>query len=270
MGVDVLVIGKFTVGKTTFLNALTGEDMSLGGPSVHVTTLTYGNDDKNVRVFKQKSNTPVIVPRDKFSREFQISSKALDYLYENEDYPGTVDEISYIEMQTANPLFPGGVRIIDTPSLNFEKLFTILTEEYVPKANAIIFMLNATALFSKKEKEYIEKNFGGKHLQNVFFVVNRINQIFEPLEENVKPTVRSGLSSVFTDASGKFDEILFQKRVFYVDAYGALCARTGEPYKVLAGRKEIEFPIEIEETGFLEFESALWQYLRSSVGYGRK
>ncbi len=53
--------------------------------------------------------------------------------------------------------------------------------------------------------------------------------------EGVIPCVRNVLRDVFTDQCGVFDEELFNKRVFFTNAYGALCVRTGEPYIVLSG-----------------------------------
>lgn len=102
----------------------------------------------------------------------------------------------------------------------------------------------------------------GKGLRNVFFVVNRIDNLASPdaLEKNVKPAVRAHLEGVFTDENGRFDEELFNKRVFYTNAYGALCARTGEPYTVYVGRKAVSVPIEIEETSIFEFEQAFEEY----------
>lgn len=282
MSVSVLVMGRTKTGKSTFINALIGESLlparATSGTAL-VTEIGYGNDTEHIKVFYTDSDTPMIISHDRFLKEFSISQEEQDALYDNGG--GKLDRfsnVSHAEMHTNSPLFPAGVRLIDTPALEEAWYYNPalaygcykLTNEYLSKANAIIFLLNATAMFSVNEKEYIKENFAGKHLQNVFFVVNRINQIVESLEENVIPCVRNGLSAVFTDENGRFDEDLFQKRVFYVDAYGARCARTGEPYKVCFGRKVIEIPIGIEKTGFPEFESALWQYLRSCVGCGRK
>lgn len=71
------------------------------------------------------------------------------------------------------------------------------------------------------------------------------------------------MTDVFTDSNGAFNEELYSKRVFFVDAYGALCARTGKPYNVLYGRKEIAIDIDLEDTGILELEAALNEFLNS-------
>lgn len=262
-----IVMGRFKNGKSTFINALTGEALMAARATACtavIATVEFGNDGEHVRVFYTDSDKPKIISHDRFLNEFSISQAEQDAMYDNEG--GRLERfanVSHAEMQSTDSLFEDGLRLIDSPGLEEDISRTRMTNEYVPKANAIIFMLSALALFSAKEKEYIKENFEGKHLKNVFFVINRINQVNEPLEENVMPTVRNSLSKVFTDASGKFDEKLYEKRVFYVDAYGALCARTGEPYKILAGRKEMVAPIAIEETGFPEFEAALKDFLNS-------
>lgn len=76
-------------------------------------------------------------------------------------------------------------------------------------------------------------------------------------ESSVKPSVRMGLADVFTDINGRFDEELYNRRVFFTNSYGALCVRTGEQYIIILGRKEIPVDIEIEDTGIIELENEL-------------
>ncbi|MGN0005930.1 MAG: hypothetical protein ACI37Z_08165 [Candidatus Gastranaerophilaceae bacterium] len=51
--------------------------------------------------------------------------------------------------------------------------------------------------------------------------------------------------------------------VFFTNAYGALCVRTGEKYKIYLDKKEIPVDIEIKDTGILEFENYLRNFLNS-------
>ena len=263
---NILVVGRCVAGPKTLVNALLGMDVL---PTKHPAyqcfpiTVEFGSCEKQVQIFERGKSQQRIISREQFEKEFsQILEMEddIEYLSRMEEFISCFD---HAIMQSNSPRLQSNVRITVFPDLpehpfsnDREKL-----EQYSTEANVIIFTLSAPALFSAAERKYINNNFVGRGLRNVFFVVNRIDCLSDPdvLEKNVKPVVRARLESVFTDENGHFDEELFNKRVFYTTAYGALCVRTGEPYIVPAG-KQVPVPITIEETGILEFEQALEEY----------
>lgn len=260
-----LVMGKFKNGKSTLINAVVGKVMMAAKATACtavIATVEFGDHTDDVTVF-YTDRSPALMSLKRFTEEFALSD-ADQELVENGGRLDRFANVSHVEMQSLDPLFADGMRLIDSPGLEEDISRTRTTNEFVPKANAIIFTMSATSLFSAKEREYIAENFAGKGLRNVFFVVNRINQLTTSLEDSgIIPSVRSGLADVFTDKNGKFDEELYKKRVFFVDAYNALCSRTGEPYKVMVGRKEVEVSADIKDSGMLEFEDALREFLNS-------
>lgn len=263
----VLVMGKFKNGKSTFVNALVGKVMMAARATACtavIATVEYGGDSNNVKVIYSDSSAPKKMTLSQFTEEFALSKEDQQYIEDG----GRLDRfanISHIEMQSSDDIFADGLRLIDSPGLEEATARTKATKEFVPKANAIIFTLSATSLFSSAEKEYIAANFAEKHMRNVFFVINRIDNLTEgQLEASVMPSVRTGLADVFIDKNGHFDNDLYDKRVFFTNAYGALCARTDEQYKIILGKKEIPVDIEIEDTGMLEFENSLREFLNSS------
>ena len=262
----VLVMGKFKNGKSTFINALVGKVMMAARATACtavIATVEYGNNTNNVKVVYSDSTESRTMSLREFTDEFALSEEDQQYIEDG----GRLDRfanVSHVEMQSSDEIFADGLRLIDSPGLEEATARTKATNEFVPKANAIIFTLSATSLFSSAEKEYIAANFAGKNMRNVFFVINRIDNLTEgQLESSVIPTVRMGLADVFTDENGRFDEELYNKRVFFTNAYGALCARTGEQYKIILGKKEVPVDIEIEDTGMLDFEESLREFLNS-------
>ena len=262
----VLVMGKFKNGKSTFINALVGKVMMAARATACtavIATVEYGNNTNNVKVVYSDSTESRTMSLREFTDEFALSEEDQQYIEDG----GRLDRfanVSHVEMQSSDEIFADGLRLIDSPGLEEATARTKATNEFVPKANAIIFTLSATSLFSSAEKEYIAANFAGKNMRNVFFVINRIDNLTEgQLESSVIPTVRMGLADVFTDENGRFDEELYNKRVFFTNAYGALCARTGEQYKIILGKKEVPVDIEIEDTGMLDFEGSLREFLNS-------
>ena len=260
-----LVMGKFKNGKSTFINALVGKVMMAARATACtavIATVEFGTNTDEVHVI-YTDRDPVTMSLKRFTDEFALSD-ADQQLVEDGGRLDRFANVSHVEMQSDDALFADGMRLIDSPGLEEDNSRTRTTSEFVPKANAIIFTMSATSLFSAKEKEYIAENFAGKGLRNVFFVINRIDNLTPgELERSVIPNVKAGLLEVFTDARGVFDEELYNKRVFFTNAYGALCSRTGEPYRVMAGKTPVEVPIKVEETGMVEFENALRDFLNS-------
>lgn len=260
-----LVMGKFKNGKSTFINALVGKPMMAARATACtavIATVEFGDRTNDVTVI-YTDRPPVIMSLEKFTREFALS-QADQELVEEGRRLDRFSNVSHVEMQSTDDLFADGMRLIDSPGLEEDNARTHTTNEFVPKANAIIFTMSATSLFSAKEKEYIAENFAGKEMRNVFFVINRIDNLTEgQLENSVKPSVKAGVADVFTDSKGRFNEQLYNSRVFFTNAYGALCVRTGAPYKVVIGKTEVPVPIELEDTGMLEFEAALRDFLNS-------
>ena len=262
-----LVMGKFKNGKSTFINALVGKLLMAAKATACtavIATVSFGEDTNSVYVHYKDQDSPRRMTLEHFTREFQLDEDDQAKLENGENLDRFAD-VSYVEMHSDDKMFADGLSLIDSPGLEEANSRTVTTTEFVPKANAIIFMLNAISLFSEKEKQYISMNFAGKHMRNLFFVVNRINQVTGEgdVEKFVKPSVKNNLREVFTDENGRFDEELYNSRVFFVDAYGALCASTGQPYKVLIGNREMEATITKEDSGMIEFENALVDFLNS-------
>lgn len=262
----ILVMGKFKNGKSTFVNAILGKEVMAANATATtaiIAMVEYGEHDELVRIYYTDQSSPETIPMEEFRAKYALTDDDQELIQDK----GRCDRFTKVDhavMQSHLDLFKDGIRLIDSPGLEEANARTKTTTEYVPRANAIVFTLSAPSLFSEKEKKYIADHFAHKYPRNVFFVVNRIDQLnYGQLESAVIPTVQSALRNVFTNPNGKFDEELFRKRVFYTNAYGALCARTGTPYKINIGSRSVDIDIDIAETGLLEFEQALSDFLNS-------
>ena len=267
----IVVCGKFKNGKSTFVNALL-EKQTMAAKATACTAViaivSKGTDENSVKVVLN-DGTSKKMSLAAYTDEYQLTEEEqqkIDAAADNgEDIVfDRFADIDHVEMQSMHPMFESGCSLIDTPGLEEALSRDKTTKEYLPKADAVIFMLNAVSLFSKAEKEFINKNFAGKNKNNVFFVVNRVNQL-QPgqLEKNIIPSVKTGLRSCFTDESGRFDEDLFNRRVFYVNAYGALCAVTGQEEEAFVGGRWVSFPVDINATGMPEFEENQMAFIDS-------
>lgn len=261
-----LVMGQFKTGKSTFINCIVGKEMmpyKATACTAVISVVEAGNDPDQVKIVFIDGHEEY-KPLKQFNEEYQLSNEDYD-AWESGARPKRFADISHVVMYINDKLFSDGFQLIDSPGTELDETRTQITNKFIPQADAIIFMLNAIALFSTKEREFIAENFAGKGCRNVFFVVNRVNQLpsAEIFENEIKPYVRKQLHEVFLDKNGYFDEELYNNRVFYVDAYHGFCARIGQQVPIHVGRKTITVEVEIEDTGIPEFEEALSKFLNS-------
>lgn len=261
-----LVMGKFKTGKSTLINCIVGKEMMASKAIICtgvVAVVEHGdNTDQAKLVFTDGHEE--YMPLEQFSKEYQLSDEDYDSL-ESGIHPNRFADISHVVMCSNNKLFSDGFRLIDSPGWDMDNTPTQATYKYLLQADAIVFMLSAVSLFSEREREFIAETFANKGCRNLFFVVNRINQVapIDLVESYVKPAVKNGLKKVFTDKNGVFDEELYNKRVFFVDAYSGYCARTKTPVSIMVGKKKILVEADIEDSGIPEFEEALREFLNS-------
>lgn len=262
----MLVMGKFKTGKSTLINCIVGKEMMASKAIICtgvVAVVEHGdNTDQAKLVFTDGHEE--YMPLEQFSKEYQLSDEDYDSL-EYGIHPNRFADISHVVMCSNNKLFSDGFRLIDSPGWDMDNTPTQATYKYLLQADAIVFMLSAVSLFSEREREFIAETFANKGCRNLFFVVNRINQVapIDLVESYVKPAVKNGLKKVFTDKNGVFDEELYNKRVFFVDAYSGYCARTGQPTTIMVGKRVINVDCDIQDTGIPEFEEALRVFLNS-------
>lgn len=257
-----LVTGDFKTGKSTFINAWVGKTMMASRNYVCtnvIATVEFGTNTDTARIV-YTDREPVTMSLERFSKEFTLTWED-EQLLENVGRLDRLANVSHVELQSDAPFFADGMRLVDTPGLSERHTPAAkAVSELVFQADAIIFIMSAIRFCTCAEKAYITENFAGRGLCNVFFVINHIDNLIPGELAEIIPYVRSGLAEVFTDRDGNFDEELYSKRVFFTNAYGAECIRTGKPYCPMAGKKSAKAPLELEETGLPEFERAFAAY----------
>jgi len=248
-----LFMGTFKNGKSTTINAILGRELlpvAVTACTAVISQVVYGTDASHVRVFKAGSSTPEVLTLERFNKEYKLSNADKKLIEE----VGSLDrfsDIDYVLLENNSELFQDGVQLIDSPGLEEAVSRTKATEQFFPQANAIIFVLDATKLLSNKEKLFIKQHFvfTDPKPRNVFFVVNRFNQVNSDEErEEVRQEAEDMLAPVFT-VNGVLNSELMKKRLFFVDAYGA--------YQM---KKNGQVPV---GTGMVEFQRELEAFLTS-------
>lgn len=145
----IMVMGEFSTGKSTFINAMVGEEVTAvnATPTTAVITkLCYGTQDKILVHFT-----------DGTEKEFESSSfKQLTAKTGKDNEDKTHEEIEYVERQMPLDMLQY-VTIIDSPGLNdINEKHSDTTKKFVNNADTVFWMFNALHAASKTEVDALE------------------------------------------------------------------------------------------------------------------
>lgn len=254
---QVLFTGGFNSGKSTMLNALMRKEIlrtAITAETAVVTRIVFGKEEKIIicrKTVNPKTGRPLtkVMSVQEFFDVFRVS----------QENPKKFEEIDFVVLQQEEEGIGGNlVQLVDSPGTENSEEDTRAARRFAKSANAIVHLINAVQPFVEGDKDYIAGHYAGKHMRNLFFVINHIDGVNPDQIPALKQTVREQLKEVFTDEQGRFDEALFASRVFYTNAYGSLMTRLGRPAASIMGQK---IYVEDQDTGVPQFEEALSQFL---------
>ncbi len=230
----VLVLGGFSVGKSTLVNALLGADVlpSKVNPCTAILTeLTYGEIPK-ATVNRRDGTTETLDVPD-FLRRFQLETTESDSL----------SSIERAVVEWPLPLLRDGVTLIDSPGLDDDPVRTKRTLSAIPEADAVILVLNATRFLTQLERHILDSELRPRKLDNLFFPIAMADHLArlstDPERDRTRVNEQASLElNSFTSN---------QSRFFLVNAQATLLHRkNGAPDA---------------DTGFLAFEESLRDFL---------
>ena len=261
----VMVIGEFKRGKSTFINAILGDEIlpAFATPTTAVINeIKYGKEKEAVLYFKDPlpDELPSTIP-DKAIGHIQRANGHLEPLHisydeleayvviadPSKDQAASVSETPYQKVELTWPLdiLENGVELIDSPGLNEHKTRQGVTMNYLPNVDAIIFVMSCSALASESEMRVIDHDIHGNGHEDVFFICNRFDQI--------KPKERDRLKSfAFAKLADKTKG--GRDRIFFLSAALALDGRMLKKEDML------------EESGIEPFERVLRDFLLNEKG----
>lgn len=259
----IMVTGTFKNGKSTFINALLGEEIlpayALPCTAV-INEVKYGTQKKAILYFRNPLPNPLPT---------QLAPKAVRHMNqykgkrippmeipydEIEDYvviPMGADEkqmklqspYEKVELFYPLDLLKNGVEIIDSPGLNEDETRTMVTMDYLGKVDAVLYVLNASAICAGDEMKFVQNDLKGNQFDSVFFVVNK----FDQLRTREQPEVHRY-------AQIKLQEFYPQPELFCISALNALDGRLDHDEALL------------EKSGMLPLEKRLTEFLTREKG----
>lgn len=247
---SIVVVGEFSAGKSTFLNALMGDKLL---PSyTKETTATI-----NFLRHKEKNGGQVggcVHYRDGHSESFTDISEATIKRYVSTDSDVAVaNDVEYLELFLDSDFLKDNVTLVDSPGLNgVADKHKDITEEQIEKSSAGIFMFRAEQPGSKSDFDFL-KNLKEK-VNTVFYLINKIDRIKAYEGESVESVIQHIKESY----KGQFPSENSIPEIRGISAEYALVARSGIG-KELYPDKSAE---ELEEKSRLKpFEERLMRFL---------
>lgn len=252
----LLVLGDMKRGKSTFLNALIGENLlpSDVNPCTAILTILRYGSEKKVTVHFNNGNSPENLDFKTFKQRYTIDASEAKELEQQKKL--AFPEVSHAVVEYPLPLLEKGVEIIDSPGLNDTEARNELSLGYVNNCHAILFVMRASQPCTLGERRYLENYIKSRGL-TVFFLINAWDQVKESLidpdDQEELAEAEEKLRRVFKANLAEYCQIdgydVYDERVFEVSSIQALRRRLKNPDASLNG------------TGFTEFMSSISTFL---------
>ena len=255
---SIVLVGEFSAGKSTFLNALMGMRILPSFTSETTATVNFlrhsteaPNGEAGI-VYYNDGHQEVLKELTLDSVANVVSTKS------NMGKEGVARSVDHVDLFLESEYLADGIMLVDSPGLNgIAANHLEITRRQIEKSHAAIFMFSADHPGSKSDFEHLEELRSKS--KNIFFVLNKIN-VINP-SENV--TVESVINDLKDSYHKKFPEENEIPEIWPVAANAALAARdknyqyqNGEVVTTEARRSELE-----EISRMKAFEKRLMEYL---------
>lgn len=249
----IALVGEFSTGKSTFINALIGRDLLLHATEEVTATIT---NIHNVGCEDKRWHSCDVFYSDGEIEHLENDSQLLDYTTTKSKITDVVSTIKSVDYYTdfINPSID--IILVDTPGLNgMADGHRELTLEEVKKADFCIYLVGIRGLAETdkiilKEMSYYQKNF--------VFVINFIDQLKtsegETVEEKIDEVKKFLKNDVFMESEIKYE-------VFGVSALKGLAGKDKSIKKLYQGDRDCISDSEREKL----YEDSKMQYVESYI-----
>jgi ribosome biogenesis GTPase A len=170
---SLVVLGEFNHGKSTLINALLGQDLLPVGvtPTTAVLSqVSWGEATRAEAVFESGQRKAIDPARlgDWLTVAAEAATRA-----------GS-DRLDQVAITCPAPILRDGVTIVDTPGVNdINEQRADITYGYIPRADAVLFLLDATQILSASERQFLEERILRTSRDRLVFVVAKADLLDE-------------------------------------------------------------------------------------------
>lgn len=227
---QLMVVGRFSRGKSTLMNAILGRDYLPTGivPLTSViTTVRYGSRERVVLNFDGSG----------LNREVPLS-RLPEYVTQKGN-PGNAKKLAYAEIQLPVEILRRGLFFVDSPGLGSPIVEnTATTERFLPSADAFVLVTSYESPLSEEEDRILRRIRNTN--RRLFVVLNKQDTVSTLDRHEAVEFVSERIKQFSLDGA---------RKVFSVSARQALEAKQARDAE------------QLKESGIQEFEDELWRFL---------
>ena len=188
---SLVVIGDFKRGKSTIINAILGKNVAptnVAPETFTINCISYGDVPSVEAVLKNGKRVNLM--KDDLRRD--RLSELLDF------FPG---ELDYVDVRSDAEILKD-IRIVDTPGLSDLDELDNQVQEFLLKADAVIYVASALSPFSESEQFFIASHIVPLNFSRLFVLVNMIDAMntMEDIEKIVN-RVQERCDNIMPNAS---------------------------------------------------------------------
>ncbi len=181
----LVVVGEFNHGKSTFVNALLGENALAVGvtpTTAAIHHLKYAEVPEATVVYTSGKREPLPFEDVK---KFAVGGGA------------SADEVDFLEIGYPAPLLQERVLLVDTPGVNDLSLQRAdITYSYVPRADAVLFLLDAGQILKESERVFLEEKLLKGSRDKIVFVITKWDLLDEAERKEALAYARAKLGDL--------------------------------------------------------------------------
>ncbi|WP_428268425.1 dynamin family protein [Haliangium sp.] len=184
----LVILGEFNHGKSTFVNALLGSEVLPMGITPTTAAINHVVWADAPRAEATLSD----------GRRIELSPGALaDWVTVAGAHS---KEVTYVEVGYPSPMLRENITLVDTPGVNdLNEARAEITYGYVPRADAVIFLLDAGQALKDSEREFLSSHVLEGSRDRMIFVLGKIDLLSEAERDAVTEYVHKGLRELVAE-----------------------------------------------------------------------
>jgi len=193
----VVVLGEFNHGKSTFINALLGKAVLPTGITPTTAVLTHlSHGARTTAALVMESGERRGIDPKAFGEWLTVEGLAPKEKSKDKDSAA----VHHVEIAHPAHILENRLTIVDTPGVNdINEQRAEITYGYLPRADAAVFLLDATQILTASERQFLEERILRSTRDRLIFVVAKAD-LLEPAElEETMAFARKHLGSIVAE-----------------------------------------------------------------------